>query len=111
MAERGSAGSARLWPVRIWPDVTTASNLILAGDYLKSDWEVANMETANHNGRRAANAILRRSGSDAPAAAVVEYPQPPEWEPLRAVDATRYALGQPNLVRRRAHPAPASGPE
>lgn len=80
------------------PDVTTAiPNLILAGDYLKSDWEVANMETANHNGRRAANAILRRSGSDAPAAAVVEYPQPPEWEPLRAVDATRYALGQPNL--------------
>ena len=29
------------------PDVTTAiPNLILAGDYLKSDWEVANMETA-----------------------------------------------------------------
>ena len=34
------------------PDVTTGIlNLILAGDYLVGDWQVANMECASYNGR------------------------------------------------------------
>jgi len=80
------------------PDVTSAiSNLILTGDYLESDLEVANMETASYNGRRAANAILARSGSrETPAAAIKSY-RPPEWEPFKRIDEERWQNGQPNL--------------
>jgi uncharacterized protein with NAD-binding domain and iron-sulfur cluster len=80
------------------PGVTTAiPNLVLAGDYLDGEWEVGTMEAACFNGRRAANAILERAGSrEQPAAAIPPF-RPPEWEPLKAVDALRYAQGEPNL--------------
>jgi uncharacterized protein with NAD-binding domain and iron-sulfur cluster len=80
------------------PDVTTAlPNLLLAGDYLRSGWEVANMETASYNARRAANAILEQSGSRESPAQVIEPPRPPEWEPLKQIDEQRWKTGQPNL--------------
>ena len=80
------------------PGVTTAlPNLILAGDYLDSPWEIANMEATSHNGRRAANAILERAGSrETPAKAAAPY-RPPEWEPFKRIDEQRYAQGQPNV--------------
>jgi hypothetical protein len=80
------------------PDVTTKiPNLLLAGDYLKSPWEVANMETASYNARRAVNAILEKVGSqEAPAAAIKPY-RPPEWEPLKRIDEDRWHRGQPNV--------------
>jgi uncharacterized protein with NAD-binding domain and iron-sulfur cluster len=80
------------------PGVTTAiPNLLLAGDYLDGEWEVGTMEAACFNGRRAANAILERAGSrEQPAAAIPPF-RPPEWEPLKEVDALRYAQGEPNL--------------
>ncbi|MEA2664317.1 MAG: hypothetical protein QOI11_1261 [Candidatus Eremiobacteraeota bacterium] len=81
------------------PDVATAvPNLILAGDYLKSEWEVANMETASFNARRAANAILERAGSREPPVRVIKPYRPPEWEPLKRIDEQRYARGEPNLL-------------
>ncbi|MEA2242019.1 MAG: hypothetical protein QOD24_1575, partial [Solirubrobacteraceae bacterium] len=81
------------------PDVSTAiPNLLLAGDYLRSDWEVANMEAASFNARRAANAILDRAGSREPPAAAIGPYRPPEWEPLKRIDARRYARGQRNLL-------------
>jgi hypothetical protein len=81
------------------PGVTTGlPNLVLAGDYLDSPWEVANMEAASHNGRRAANAVLERAGSrETPAATVAPY-RPPEWEPLKQIDEDRYRRGQPNVL-------------
>lgn len=46
------------------PDVATAiPNLVLAGDYPKGEWEVANMEAANHNARNSVNALLHAAGS------------------------------------------------
>jgi uncharacterized protein with NAD-binding domain and iron-sulfur cluster len=89
---------ATVGTARYRPDVTTGiPNLTLAGDYLNGAWEVANMEAANYNARRAANAILSNSGSrETPATTVPPY-QPPEWEPLRKLDELRYAQGQPNL--------------
>ena len=81
------------------PDVTTAiPNLLLAGDYLKSEWDVANMETASYNARRAVNALLDRAGSREPRAEAIERYRPPEWEPLKRIDAERYRRGQPNLL-------------
>jgi uncharacterized protein with NAD-binding domain and iron-sulfur cluster len=80
------------------PDVTTAiPNLFLAGDYLKSSWEVANMETASYNARRAINALLRSAGSAASPAEAIEPYRPPEWEELKRIDANRYGRGQRNL--------------
>jgi hypothetical protein len=80
------------------PDVTTAiPNLMLCGDYLKGDWEVANMECASFNARRAANAVLDRSGSREAPCWVFKTYRPPEWEPLKRIDEDRYRQGQPNL--------------
>ncbi len=81
------------------PDVTTAiPNLFLCGDYLKSDWEVANMECASFNARRAANAVLDRSDSREEPCSVIGPYRPPEWEPAKKIDADRYRRGQPNLL-------------
>lgn len=81
------------------PDVTTAvPNLFLAGDYLKSSWEVANMECASYNARRAANAILERAGSRETPARVTEPYQAPEWGPLKRLDEQRYARGLSNAL-------------
>jgi hypothetical protein len=46
------------------PPVTTAvSNLFLAGDYIKTETDLASMEGANEAARRAVNAILNATGS------------------------------------------------
>jgi len=80
------------------PDVTTGvPNLMLCGDYLKGEWEVANMEAASFNARRAANAVLDAAGSHESRAAAIGAYRPPEWEPLKKIDADRHARGQPNL--------------
>jgi uncharacterized protein with NAD-binding domain and iron-sulfur cluster len=81
------------------PDVSTAiPNLMLCGDYCAGVWEVANMEAANFNGRRAANAVLDAAGSHETQAKTIGPYLPPEWEPLRRLDDERYRRGQPNLL-------------
>jgi uncharacterized protein with NAD-binding domain and iron-sulfur cluster len=93
------------------PDVTTAiPNLFLAGDYLKSSWEVANMEAASYNARRATNALLRSAGSAASPAQAIEPYRPPEWEELKRLDADRYARGQRNLFDEAAVDQLLAGP-
>jgi hypothetical protein len=80
------------------PDVTTGiPNLMLCGDYLKSEWEVANMETASFNARRAANAVLERAGSHETRVSAIGPYRPPEWEPLKRIDEDRWKRGQANL--------------
>lgn len=81
------------------PEVTTAfANLMLTGDYPRGPWEMANMEAANASARNATNAILRQAGSGETPARVFTPYRPPEWEPLKRIDARRYARGQPNLL-------------
>ena len=81
------------------PDVTTGlPNLMLCGDYLRSEWEVGNMEAASYNARRAANAILERSRSRESPAKVIPPYRPPEWEPLKKLDAERHRRGMPNVL-------------
>jgi hypothetical protein len=77
--------------------VTSIPNLVLAGDYLDGAWQVGTMESASYHGRLAANAILAGTGSlEIPVNAVGPY-RPPEWEPLKLLDAGRYAREEPNL--------------
>ncbi|MEA2172233.1 MAG: hypothetical protein QOF76_5533 [Solirubrobacteraceae bacterium] len=80
------------------PDVNTAiPNLILTGDYLLSQLEVANMEAASFNGRRAANAVIEHSGTEVAQCAAIETVRPPEWEPFKRMDEDRYQRGLPNV--------------
>lgn len=76
---------------------TKIPNLVLAGDYVRGDWQMANMEAANVSGRGAANAVLGRSGSKAAPVKIYPRYRPPEWQLLKTVDAARLALRQPNL--------------
>jgi hypothetical protein len=85
------------WPHR--PESGTAiPNLILAGDYVRGDWEMANMEIANESGRHAANVVLERSGSKETPAPVFGTYRPPEFEALKRIDEQRWRNGEPNLV-------------
>ncbi|MFD7230009.1 FAD-dependent oxidoreductase [Streptomyces sp. NPDC059881] len=82
---------------RLRPTARTAvPNLFLAGDYVRTDVDLATMEGANESARRAVNALLDRDGSDAPRCAVWELYRPPELEPLKRVDEVRFRLGLPN---------------
>jgi uncharacterized protein with NAD-binding domain and iron-sulfur cluster len=81
------------------PDsATTIPNLALAGDYVRGEFEMANMEAACESGRRATNTILERAGSrETPSALFTRY-RPPEWEPFKLVDEQRYRAGLPNAL-------------
>lgn len=79
------------------PEATTAiPNLYLAADYVKADINLATMEAANEAGRKAANAILERSGGSGQPARLFTLYQPQEFAPIYADDDLRYSLGLPN---------------
>jgi uncharacterized protein with NAD-binding domain and iron-sulfur cluster len=62
-----TAGS---WPNRPPADLPEIENLFLAADYVQTNTDLATMEGANEAARRAVNAILAASGSDAEPCAV-----------------------------------------
>lgn len=72
-------------------------NLFLAGDYVRTNVDLATMEGANESAREAVNAILEVSGSNADRCRKFTLYRVPELEPLRRIDADRYTAGQPNL--------------
>jgi uncharacterized protein with NAD-binding domain and iron-sulfur cluster len=78
---------------------TGIPNLFLASDYVRTNIDLATMEGANDAGRQAANAIAHDAGSLAPPASRGTLYQPAALAPARAVDAQRYAAGQPNLLQ------------
>ncbi|MDO3650767.1 hydroxysqualene dehydroxylase [Nocardia mangyaensis] len=88
-----TAGSWDSRPVAHGP----IENLFLAGDYVRTDVDLATMEGANESARAAVNALLDVSGSPAPRCDIVTLRRTPELEPLRVIDADRYAKGLPNL--------------
>ncbi|MGW2519458.1 hydroxysqualene dehydroxylase [Streptomyces sp. NPDC001617] len=75
---------------------TAVPNFFLAGDYVRTDVDLATMEGANESARRAVNALLDADNSDAERCAIRELYRPPEMEPLKRVDEVRYQLGLPN---------------
>ncbi|MDO7867605.1 hydroxysqualene dehydroxylase [Nocardioides jiangxiensis] len=84
-----------------WKDRPTSTtripNFFLAGDYVRTNIDLATMEGANESGRTAANAILAASGSTATRAKIMPMYRPVEWEAFKVVDAARYRLGQKNV--------------
>lgn len=79
------------------PSAATAiPNFFLAGDYVRTDVDLATMEGANESARRAVNALLDADGSTAERCRIWPLFRPPELEPLKRVDELRYQLGLPN---------------
>ncbi|WP_067648228.1 hydroxysqualene dehydroxylase [Nocardia harenae] len=72
-------------------------NLFLAGDYVRTGIDLATMEGANESARGAVNALLDVAGSDAPRCPRFTLWRSPELEPVRQLDADRYASGLPNV--------------
>ncbi|WP_205698046.1 FAD-dependent oxidoreductase [Conexibacter sp. SYSU D00693] len=77
---------------------TPIPNLLLAGDYVQTDIDLATMEGANESGREAANAILDASGSKARPAKKFRLLDPPEFAGLKALDRQRWRAGQANVL-------------
>ncbi|MFC6716142.1 FAD-dependent oxidoreductase [Natrialbaceae archaeon GCM10025810] len=71
-------------------------NLALAGDYVRTNSDLASMESANEAGRRAANAILDRRDDRAARARVWGLEEPAVFEPFKRQDRIRYRLGLPH---------------
>jgi len=84
-------GSYHRRPKALVPGVR---NLALASDYVQTTTDIATMEGANEAGRRAAHAVLQRTGS-------TKSPRFFEFQLgfdlLRRVDQLRYTLGLPHL--------------
>ena len=86
------------WDLR--PETTTEiPNLFLAGDYVRTDIDLATMEGANESGRAATNAILDASDSNAERATMYKLYDPPEFQALKKVDAQRYKRGLRNVFQ------------
>ncbi|MFE7442429.1 FAD-dependent oxidoreductase [Streptomyces chartreusis] len=75
---------------------TRVPNFFLAGDYVRTDVDLATMEGANESARLAVNALLDADNSDAERCEIQELYRPPEMEPLKRIDAVRHRLGLPN---------------
>jgi uncharacterized protein with NAD-binding domain and iron-sulfur cluster len=79
---------------------TEIANLFLAGDYVRTDVDLATMESANESARRAVNALLDAADSGAERVEVFELYDPPEFEPFKAADAEAFRAGLPNAFDR-----------
>ena len=85
-----------------WKDRPEAStkvpNLFFAGDFVRTNIDLATMEGAGESGRAAANAILDAAGSTASPAQMFKLWKNPALKPLQLVDATLYKAGLPNAL-------------
>ncbi len=81
------------------PDARTAiPNLFLSGDYVRTDIDLATMESANESARAAVTALLDAADSPAAPPSMYRLHEPPELEPARRIDADRYHAGLPHLL-------------
>ena len=77
------------------PAATDATNLVLAADYVRTETDLATMESANEAGRRAARAILRDVGvTDLPH--VWPLAEPRVFEPIKRADDAAFRMGAPH---------------
>lgn len=77
---------------------TRIPNLLMSGDFVQTDVDLATMEGANESARHAVNAILEESGSTAERVTTFRLYDPPEFAALKAADKLLYGLGAKNLL-------------
>ncbi|WP_259517905.1 FAD-dependent oxidoreductase [Halanaeroarchaeum sp. HSR-CO] len=76
--------------------VTAAPNLVLAADYVRTETDLATMESANEAARRAVRGILERTGTDADLPDVWGLDEPRLFDPPKRQDEVAYRLGLPH---------------
>ncbi|CAH8771736.1 hydroxysqualene dehydroxylase [Paenibacillus dendritiformis] len=82
------------WNLR--PNAYTAiPNLFLASDYVRTNTDLATMESANEAARRAVNCILERAGSDASPCKIWDMYDYPILSAWRSNDRARFHKGLP----------------
>jgi len=74
---------------------TYIDNLFLASDYVKTNTDLATMEGANEAARRAVNAILQKSGVNAPECKIWDLYEPWFLAPFRWADRKKFKKGLP----------------
>ncbi|MFJ9364022.1 FAD-dependent oxidoreductase [Nocardia sp. NPDC101769] len=89
-----TAGS---WALRPESHSDSLQNLYLAGDYVRTNVDLATMEGACEAARGAVNKLLEVAGSDAPRCKLFTLYRAEVLEPFRQLDIQRYAAGQPNM--------------
>jgi uncharacterized protein with NAD-binding domain and iron-sulfur cluster len=77
--------------------VTQIPNLFLAGDYVRTNTDLATMEAANEAARRAVNGILKAARSRARRCTIWKLQEPWIFQPLLWFDRLRFAFGLPNV--------------
>lgn len=77
---------------------TKIPNLLMSGDFVQTDIDLATMEGANESARHAVNAILDESRSAAARVKTFRLYDPPEFKLLKQTDKLLYKLGQRNLL-------------
>ncbi len=83
------------WAHRPEPDCTI-ENLFLAGDYVRTNTDLASMEGANEAARRATNAILDRDGFTGAKARVWRLQEPTQLTRFKERDRRRHEAGRPH---------------
>src|SRR6185437_9934916 len=82
------------WALR--PESYTAiPNMFIAGDFVRTNTDLATMEGANEAGRRAVNGIIEISKSSAAKCKIWELHEPMILAPFRWADKRRYEKGIP----------------
>ncbi len=87
-----TAGSWDLRP-EAW---TGVPNLFLAADFVRTDIDLATMESANEAARKAVNALLAEAGSNETPATVQTLVRPQELATAKELDRTLLQAGLPN---------------
>lgn len=86
--------NTRTWDLR--PDAyCNINNLYFASDYVRTHTDLATMEGANEAARRAVNAILLQSQSNAPLCKIWKLHEPLLLWPFRWYDKRRFTKGLP----------------
>ncbi len=78
--------------------VTEIPNLFMSGDFVRNDIDLATMEGANESARYAVNGILDARNSKAERVETFKLYDPPEFAPLKMIDAQLYKAGLPNAL-------------
>ncbi|MEF8856479.1 MAG: FAD-dependent oxidoreductase [Haloplanus sp.] len=76
--------------------VTGAPNLVLAADYVRTETDLATMESANEAARRAVGGIIDRTGVDAAPPQVWGLDEPRLFDPPKRQDEVAFKLGLPH---------------
>lgn len=75
------------------PAVTALRNFYLASDYVRTNTDLATMESANEAARRAVNGILEAANYLGHRCEIYELKEPEVFEPVKKLDKLRYKLG------------------